>query len=63
MLLILRVMAGFRSRFWTRGVPWRFPAGQITIEFTIKVLRQNGGALRPVGEPVIEGEGERSVGE
>jgi hypothetical protein len=25
---------------WQNGVGWRFPTGQFTVEFTVKVLRQ-----------------------
>jgi len=41
-LFVLRCISAFRTRFWTRPFPWRFPVGQITLEFTIKVLRQEG---------------------
>ena len=43
-LFVLRMIAIFRSRFWTRPSPWRLSTGQYTlgVEFTFKVLRQGG---------------------
>ncbi|KAK1148450.1 hypothetical protein N8T08_009453 [Aspergillus melleus] len=39
-LFFLRCALVFRSRFWQRLQHWRLPGGQLTVEFTIKFLRQ-----------------------
>jgi hypothetical protein len=44
-LLILRNIALERTKFWRRAMPWQFPAGQITFEVSIKVLRQDRGEV------------------
>ena len=35
-LLLNRIRAAYRSRFWHR--PWQFPNGQIKLDFSIKFL-------------------------
>ncbi|PLB48526.1 hypothetical protein P170DRAFT_438110 [Aspergillus steynii IBT 23096] len=39
-LFFLRCALAFRMRFWRGFQHWRLPAGQLTVEFTIKFLRQ-----------------------
>lgn len=39
-LFFLRCALAFRMRFWRGFQRWRLPAGQLTIEFTVKFLRQ-----------------------
>jgi len=42
-LFILRCIQAYRTRFWRpehRPSSWRFPTGTFTVEFTIKLLRQ-----------------------
>ena len=39
-LLVLRVVASFKVRFWERPFGLWFPTGEVTVAVTIKVLRQ-----------------------
>ncbi|KAH8432483.1 uncharacterized protein LDX57_010120 [Aspergillus melleus] len=41
-LFFLRCALVFQSRFWRGLQNWRLPGGQLTVEFTIKFLRQEG---------------------
>ncbi|KDR77869.1 hypothetical protein GALMADRAFT_224324 [Galerina marginata CBS 339.88] len=43
-LLVLRAVAVFRSKFWKRPIALNFPTGQISLEISLKFLRQEGGA-------------------
>ncbi|KDR69470.1 hypothetical protein GALMADRAFT_145508 [Galerina marginata CBS 339.88] len=43
-LLILRGVALFRSKFWKKPIGLNFPSGQISLEISLKFLRQEGGA-------------------
>ncbi|CZR53578.1 uncharacterized protein PAC_03458 [Phialocephala subalpina] len=48
-LLVLRSVALWRTKFWTRPLPLaNFPTGQVTFEVSIKVLRQERGEVRGV---------------
>jgi len=39
-LLIMRSVATFKSRFWSQPFPWTIPAGKLSLEVSIKFLRQ-----------------------
>jgi len=39
-LLLLRSIAVIKTKFWKRSLSWPFPPGEITLQFSIKVLRQ-----------------------
>ena len=45
-LFVLRCIAAYRTRFWRQSGSgsspgtWRFPTGTFTVEFSIKLLRQ-----------------------
>ncbi len=45
-LLVLRSMNAWRSRFWERPFPWFVQAGQVSIEFNMRVLRPDGEETR-----------------
>jgi hypothetical protein len=47
-LFVLRCMNAWRSRFWSRPFPWFLSAGQVAIEFNIRVLRPDGERLTGV---------------
>ncbi len=56
-LLGMRIVAIFRTICGRRETwgSWRLPTGQLTFEFTIKVLRQERGEVSGSGGPVVEG--------
>jgi len=39
-LLVFRSIAIFRTKFWKRPVAWTFPTGQLSVEVSIKLLKQ-----------------------
>jgi hypothetical protein len=45
-LLVMRCMNAWRSRFWSRPFPWLVPAGGLAIEFNVRVSRPDGEATR-----------------
>lgn len=40
MILIIRIRIIGRSKFWRHPIYWQIPVGPITLEFSIKVLRE-----------------------
>lgn len=46
-LLVMRCVAAFKSKFWRRSSGLTFPTGELTFQFTIKLLRQETGAMVP----------------
>ncbi|KDR77867.1 hypothetical protein GALMADRAFT_209383 [Galerina marginata CBS 339.88] len=43
-LLVLRSVALIRSKFWKRPIALNFPTGKISLEISLKLLRQEGGS-------------------
>ncbi len=56
-LLVLRVTAILKTRFWERDFPWRLPAGRLSLEFSIKFWRQESDG----GGPALERSGQSDV--
>lgn len=46
-LLLLRCVAAWKSKFWRRPSGFTFPTGELTFQFTIRLLRQETGTVIP----------------
>lgn len=54
-LFVLRVVAGFRTKFWKRPLGLFFPTGELTVSLTIKVLKQQPPVdTAPPAGPAVE---------
>jgi hypothetical protein len=49
-LLVLRSIAIFRTKFWKRPLAWTFPTGKISLEISLKVLKQESATTGNVGQ-------------